>query len=194
MAAVCAKCGAELHPGSESCSVCGTPVAPGVATQPPLTKKKSHMVRKIVLGLVAVVVVVFVGLLVIGMIVNQRNLQNQAAQNSQGTTPAATATPAITANDLGLPLYPGATLDSGGAQRTVTSSAVVVQATLWTSDPVSSVTAYYQSAMGSQVTVMGLGDETILSAGGGNNTVTMMIDSESGKTKMLTIHTVTNGN
>ena len=67
----------------------------------------------------------------------------------------------------------------------------VVQAAYWTSDPVSSVTAFYQSKLGSGLNVMGLGGETIMNYGSGNNTVTMMVDSESGKTKVNVIHTFT---
>jgi hypothetical protein len=40
---------------------------------------------------------------------------------------------------------------------------------------------------------MGLGDETIMNYGGGNNAVTLMVDSENGKTKINVIHSVTKG-
>jgi hypothetical protein len=212
VATVCVKCGAELHPGSEFCSVCGTPVATVAAAPlaasmpidalPPMAKKKSHLVLKVVLGVVGVVVLAFVGLIVLGSEINRRaQLAQTQAAASQGTasatppasTSAAAAPATITASDLGMPLYPGSTLDPGGAQTTTTATMRVVQATLWTNDSPSTVAAYYQTAMGSQVTVMGLGDETILSAGTGNDKVTMMIDSESGKTKMLVIHSVSSG-
>jgi hypothetical protein len=107
-----------------------------------------------------------------------------------GTVTNGTA-PALTAQDLGVPLYPGATFDDSASATVVNGTTKAVQATYWTTDPVSSVTAFYQSKLGSGLTVMGLGDETILDYGGGNNTVTIMIDSESGKTKMNVIHTLT---
>jgi tRNA1(Val) A37 N6-methylase TrmN6 len=55
------------------------------------------------------------------------------------------------------------------------------------------VTAFYQGKLGNALSVMSLGDETILNYGSGNNTVTMMVDSENGKTKINAIHTVTQG-
>ena len=216
MADVCSKCGVELHAGAEACSVCGTPVGLAGATAstsdpvhagyapPPAAKKKSHLVLKIVLSVVGVVLLGFVGLIILGnhVIQTQKQAAAQAAQADSNSAPAvpngsasaATDAVALTAKDLGMPLYPGATVDPGGTQTTSTATMHVVNATLWTVDPVSSVTQYYQNQLGSQVTVMGLGSETILSVGAGNNTATMMIDSENGKTKMVVIHSTKIGN
>jgi cytoskeletal protein RodZ len=217
MADVCSRCGVELHPGAKTCSVCGAPVGLASATAStsdpvhsgnaptlPAAKKKSHLVLKIVLSVVGVVFLGFVGLIILGnhVIQTQKQAAAQAAQAASNSTPAAANGPAsvatgvvtLTAKDLGMPLYPGATVDPGGTQTTSTATMHVVNATLWTVDSVSSVTQYYQNQLGSQVTVMGLGSETILSVGGGNNTATMMIDSENGKTKMVVIHSTKTGN
>jgi hypothetical protein len=214
MADVCLSCGAELHPGGEACSACGTPVGLAGATAstseqvhagyvpvPPLAKKKSHLVLKIVLGVAGVVFLGLVGLIILGNHILQTQKQaaaqtapaasSSAPAAANGSASAATGAVTLTANDLGLPLYPGATVDPGATMITSTATTHVVNATLWTADPVSSVTEFYQNQLGSKVDVMGLGTETILSVGGGNNTVAVMIDSENGKTKMVVIHTTT---
>jgi len=215
MADICLKCGAEMHPGADVCSVCGTPVGlvGAVASvsepvhaghvPPPPVAKKSHLVLKIVLSVVGVVVLGFVGLIILGnhIIQTQKQAAAQAAPAASSSAPApasgsasaATGAVTLTAKDLGLPLYPGATVDPGSTMITSSATTHVVNATFWTADPVSSVTQYYQNQLGSKVDVMGLGTETILSVGGGRNTVAMMIDSENGKTKMVVIHTTTTG-
>lgn len=109
-----------------------------------------------------------------------------------GTVTTGTAAK-VTDQDLGVPLYPGASMDASASSTIAKGTTKVVQATYWTTDPVSSVTSFYQAKLGSGLNVMALGDETIMSYGGGNNTVTLMVDSESGKTKMNVIHTVTQG-
>jgi cytoskeletal protein RodZ len=166
-----------------------------------LAKKKSHLVLKIVLGVAGVVFLGLVGLIILGNHILQTQKQaaaqtapaasSSAPAAANGSASAATGAVTLTANDLGLPLYPGATVDPGATMITSTATTHVVNATLWTADPVSSVTEFYQNQLGSKVDVMGLGTETILSVGGGNNTVAVMIDSENGKTKMVVIHTTT---
>jgi cytoskeletal protein RodZ len=172
----------------------------------PKVKKKMHWALKIALGVVGFIVLAFVGLLVLGMVLNHKAqvAQTQAAPAATSSTPASTAPAAstsattsgttISAGDLGLPLYPGSTLDPSGMSIIVNGATRVVQATLWTSDSPSTVAGYYQNQLGNQVSVLGLGDETILSAGSGNNTVTMMMNSENGKTKMNVVHTMPSGN
>jgi hypothetical protein len=119
---------------------------------------------------------------------------NGATVTVPGVGTVATGTSAtVTAQDIGVPLYPGATQDTDSSQTTASNTTRVVQATFWTGDPVSSVTAFYQGKLGDSLTVMGLGDETIMNYGGGNNAVTMMVNSENGKTKINVIHSVTKG-
>jgi hypothetical protein len=120
------------------------------------------------------------------------NRQNILAVPGVGTVATGTSA-TVTAQDIGVPLYPGATQDTDSSQTTASNTTRVAQATFWTGDPVSSVTAFYQGKLGDSLTVMGLGDETIMNYGGGNNAVTLMVDSENGKTKINVIHSVTKG-
>jgi hypothetical protein len=153
---------------------------------------------KIVLTLVAVVVGGFLLLMAIGFYV-QRNQSATAppGQAAPATTtgggnapgaPTTTAAPGAPGPNIGVAVYPGATLDPSASQTVVNGTTTVVQATYWTNDPVSSVTAFYQANAGA---VMSLGSETILNFGGGKDAVTMMVDSENGRTKMTVIHTMT---
>ena len=171
-----------------------------VGAYPVLPPKKSGGALKVVLIVIAVVVGLgvlgFGALVLIGLhaakTVNATNGGTGVTATVPGVGTVTTGTaPALTAQDLGVPLYPGATFDASASATVVNGTTKAVQATYWTTDPVSAVTAFYQSKLGSGLTVMGLGDETILDYGGGNNTVTIMMDSESGKTKMNVIHSIT---
>jgi len=125
-----------------------------------------------------------------GITVNNGNNGSTVTVPGLGTVTTGTSA-GVSAQDLGVPLYPGATQDSTASSTVTNGTTHVVQATFWTTDPVSSVTAFYQSKLGNSLNVMGLGDETIMNYGSGSNTVTMMVDSENGKTKINAIHTVT---
>jgi cytoskeletal protein RodZ len=182
------------------------PVAPGAiypSTAPLPVKKKKSLAMKIVLSLVAVVVGGFLLLVLIGYFVQRKQNAGSATPGGQAapattgtapTTPSAPTTatvpsvPNAPTPNIGVTLYPGATLDPSASQTVVNGTTTVVQATYWTSDPVTSVTSFYQA---SAVDVMALGTETILNFGSGNNRVTMMVDADSGKTKMNVIHTIT---
>jgi hypothetical protein len=211
--AVCTKCGAPLTSATGSCNSCGTPIATGApqAAPPPpgypvAPTRSSGGALKIVLIVVAVVV--GIGILGVGTLayigwrvskaatagITINSSGNGATVTVPGVGTVATGTSAtVTAQDIGVPLYPGATQDTDSSQTTASNTTRVVQATFWTGDPVSSVTAFYQGKLGDSLTVMGLGDETIMNYGGGNNAVTMMVNSENGKTKINVIHSVTKG-
>ena len=214
----CASCGAPIVAEPVAAPVQAAPVMapvqampvaapvqaapPPVAYYPAMQPAKSPSALKIVLIVIATViglgVLGFGALVFIGWraakSINVTNNGNGVTAPAPATSPATTGTaPALTAQDLGVPLYPGATLDPSGSSTIANGTTKVVQATYWTTDPVSSVTSFYQSKLGSGLNVMGLGGETIMNYGSGGNTVTMMVDSENGKTKMNVIHTFTPG-
>jgi hypothetical protein len=173
---------------------------PPVAAYPVAVQPKGPSVLKVVFIVIAVIV--GIGILGIGALAFIGYRAEKAIQVTNNGKSVSTTVPGIgtvttgaastlTEQDLGIPLYPGATMDPSASSTVVNGKTKVVQATYWTTDPVSSVTSFYQGKLGSGLNVMGLGDETIMSYGSGNNTVTMMLDSESGKTKMNVIHTST---
>jgi hypothetical protein len=183
------------------------PLPVGYTVAPPA---KSGGALKIVLIVVAVVVglgILGVGTLAFigwraakaittaaGQGITVSNGNNGSTVTVPGVGSVTTGTSAgVTAQDLGVPLYPGATQDPSSSSTLAKGTTRVVQAMFWTNDPVSSVTAFYQGKLGNALSVMSLGDETIMNYGSGNNTVTMMVDSENGKTKINAIHTVTQG-
>jgi hypothetical protein len=166
--------------------------------------KSSSSALKIILIVIAVVVGLgvlgFGALLFIGWRVSKSATVNGNA-NGNGVSVSVPGGGSITAGtpstlteqDLGVPLYPGASLDTAGSATIVRGTTKVVQATYWTTDPVSSVTSFYQGKLGSGLNVMGLGSETIMNYGSGNNTVAIMVDADSGKTKINVIHSFTPG-
>jgi len=218
MAGFCAKCGAPLTSATGCCASCGAPIAavaapaqqtaPPPASYPVAPAKSSGGAVKIILIVVAVIVGLGIlglgSLAYIGWRVSKAVTANGGVKVTSSGTGSTVTVPGVgtvtsgtsatvTAQDIGVPLYPGATQDTGSSSTTANGTTRVVQAMFWTSDPVSSVTAFYQGKLGSSLTSMSLGSETIMNYGGGNNAVTIMVDTENGKTKINVIHTVTQG-
>ena len=123
-----------------------------------------------------------------------QNVQVTQATVQKPAAPAAKPSPlGVTDVGLGVPDYPGATEDDI-PQTVDTVSARFIQVTFHTADPDVAVVAFYRDKLGKDVNVMALGEQTILNAGSGNNTVTMMMVPDVGKTKVTVIHTLRKGN
>jgi len=163
---------------------------------PEKEESKGSKRKPIVLAILAAVVLLAAGSVAafrwkkmhrqIGLVVTQAAAQNPAV-------PAAKPAPlGVAESGLGVPDYPGATEDDI-PQTVDTASARFVQVTFHTADPDVAVVAYYREKLGKDVSVMALGEQTILNAGSGNNTVTMMIAPDAGTTKVTVIHTLRKG-
>lgn len=105
----------------------------------------------------------------------------------------------ISEADLGVPFYPGAVADEGGARMSFPMMSMVT-AVYTTDDPMSSVVEFYKGKLGENETDTENSSGTVLSSGreGSNGkrgtviTISPGKGSMSGKTKIAIVHTVSN--
>jgi hypothetical protein len=102
----------------------------------------------------------------------------------------------VSAADLGVPLYPGATVGEGGMHMTLPTGSVVT-AVYDTSDSVSSVVAFYKGKLGANESDIDTANGSVLTSGaqGANGksgieiTVGPGTGNNSGKTQFVIVHT-----
>jgi hypothetical protein len=103
----------------------------------------------------------------------------------------------VTAEDLGVPIYPGAARSEGGIHMTLPTLSMS-SAIFTTNDPVSSVVAFYKGKLGENESDMETGSGSVLSSGkqgaNGKNGIVITVGpgsgSSSGKTKISIVRTV----
>jgi hypothetical protein len=162
--------------------------AVGTAGGPPQPHKR-HLVRKILLTVVGVVVVLFAAFLAWGFYLNhQKAVAAGVASTGAGSAPAA-ASAAPAPPDLGVALYPGATLGQAGVVNTVTPTGTTVAATYSTPDSPSQVAQFYQQQLGSGVEAMTLPNSAVMmSVGVPGNATTIIVTSNNGQTSISYDH------
>jgi len=219
VASICAKCGAEVSSDNQTCLACGAPVAAAipiapaaaytpvvVAAQPapPPPAKSGSSVVKIIL----IVVLIFIGLGVLGagavgfwiwriahaVHVSGSGSNGQVQINTPGGSITANSDETYTAADLGVDIYPGATVAKGGMKMTMPTGSSVT-AIFTTSDSKEQVESFYKSKLGSDATSMDFGPSAILTVKKGDTEqVTVTITSNSsesgGKTQIAISHTI----
>ncbi len=156
----------------------------------------------IVLGVIALVVVLGIGVVAYGCY----RLAHSIAHSENGKTTlnipgAGTMTTGddttFTPDELGVDVYPGAKAEKGGSKLSMPSGTIVT-ALFSSSDSVAQVEAFYKDKFGSNGTDFGAGSTAVLSKKIGNNDtvlVTLTADSaEVGhKTKIVIQHTKATG-
>jgi zinc-ribbon domain len=226
MASFCTKCGSPLAANAGFCTSCGTPVSAGVATPqpPPVTAAPAGMpppaaeygqypaatkgsggVVKIVLIVVAVVV--GLGVLAAGAFgfmawrVAHSIVHTDSSGNTTISTPGGSVSAGknvdISAADLGVPIYPGATRGEGGMHMSLPTGSVD-SAIFVSDDPVSTVVAFYKGKLGANETDVNTDSGSMLSSGkegadgksGTMITVSPGSGDKSGKTQISITHTV----
>jgi hypothetical protein len=213
----CTSCGAPVGggvvtptPGPPVASVM-PPVAPPiaygqpVAGYPPVQATSSGGALKIILIVIAVVV--GLGILAAGgfaffawrvahSIVHTDNNGN-ATISALGSSISAGKNVNISEADLGVPIYPGATRGEGGMHMSLPSGSVD-SAIFETSDPVTTVVAFYKGKLGSNETDINTDTGSMLSSGkqGADGKSGTMITvgpgsgDNNGKTQISITHTV----
>ena len=183
--AFCTKCGAGLAPGVQFCTACGAPAPAvqsqpgyaqagygqpvGVPVQPQAAGNSAVKIILIVLG-----VVVGLGLLsAIIFIFSMWRLSRAVHVNSRGdgvtlSTKDGTITTgsaaSISDEDLGVPIYPGATRREGGV-RINSGNGSMVTAVFTTTDPVEKVVDFYKDKVGANASVIQSPTGAVISAG-----------------------------
>lgn len=220
MAGFCTKCGASVPDGMAFCTACGAPVTAPVANTPvayvpaasnapaagpygqPVAVAPAatggNSALKIVLIIVAVVVglgiLVVAGIGFIGWrIAKTAHVSNDGKNVSVsvpggGTYSAGNIT--VTASDLGVDIYPGATQQQG-AVRVSTPNGSAITAVYVTSDAMDKVVDFYKNKLGTGVSVYQSDKSAMLSSNSDDkkDSVIVTISAESnGQTKVAIMH------
>ena len=178
----------------------GAPIPPNPAypNTPPPPMTSGNTVLKIVLIVIAVFVLL--GVVVAGVIgVSVYKIAKGAHKDGNGnvsiSTPGGTITTGQSANvsaaDLGIDLYPGATT-SEGSMNMKTPNGSMVTAVYLSPDPADKIVTFYKEKLGDQASIVQTSNGTVLSAGEKDrNNVVITITPEGTSSKIAIVH-VTN--
>lgn len=146
----------------------------------------------IVLGILAAIVILVVGLLAYGCYHIAHSMRHSADGKTVsvlGTTVTANDSASLTAADLGTDIYPGASPAQGGSKMEVPTASVVTGVYL-TSDPVSKVEAFYKDKFGGGVSDFSFGGTAMITHKvSAKETVTVTATGSDGKTRITIQHT-----
>jgi hypothetical protein len=163
-----------------------------VGAYPVAPPRKSGGALKVVLIVIAVVV----GLGVLG--VGAAVYVGYRALHAAGSSISVGSSAQVTDADLGVAIYPGAVPKPGGAARVKIGKATIVSAAYTTSDPASSVAAFYQGKVGGQAivnkSVTGTSFESVSTNGGEKDSLVVTVGPEpanSSVTQIVILHTKT---
>jgi hypothetical protein len=190
------SCRKASQPQRKEISVSTTPV-PEPAPAP-----KSGGALKIiliVLGVIALLVVLVVGVLVYGCYriahsIVETSKGGATTLHTLGGAYTAANSSSFTASDLGTAIYPGATPTDGGSKMDMPTATIVTGVYL-TSDPVSKVEAFYKDKFGSGASDFNMGGTAMITDKvSDKETILVTVTTTSGdngKTKILLQHTKT---
>lgn len=196
MAAFCMKCGAALVEGATSCSACGAAAGAAAAAAAPAAKKGPNVVM-IVLIIVGVLVVIGGVVVVSGLWFASRVVSNVEVDGSgeavRVRTPAGTVSvggaAAVSEDDLGVPLYPGANHKPEGSWTVETGEGRSGYYLFTTGDRPAEVVAFYREKLGDRISsVFESGEGAIISVDVKDNSgVVITVGTDEGKTS-IAIH------
>jgi len=219
MASFCTKCGTAATDDTQFCTKCGAPLGavasapaplaytppaayglPAAATvQPAPTGGGSNALKIILiivgifvgLGILSVCAVMF-GIWRVSKVVRVSSIGNGGAVSV--STPSGTMTAGsdakVSASDLGVDLYPGATQQQG-AVRVSTPGGTAVTAAYTTSDSLAKVVDFYKGKLGAGASVFQSDKSAVLTETDTNkkNSVMVTIEGQSdGTTKFSILH------
>jgi len=208
VAAFCTRCGAALAPGVQFCTSCGTPAGavapPGVVSgavygQPGAAPVQPAPGGSGAVKIILIVVAVIVGLGILsGMAfmfgvwrlshaVHVSNSGDVVLSAPNGSI--STGSSGVSAADLGVPIYPGASRQAGGMQiNTATGSMVTV--VFSTTDPIDKVVDFYKGKLGDNASVIQSPTGAVISAGEKNKqgvVITVGTDNSNGGATTIAI-------
>lgn len=213
MAGFCTKCGTPVTGDHAFCTKCGAPVAAAATATPPssapvyaapvyaapaaATPAKSGGALKVIL----IIVAVFIGLGILsvaGIMFGIWRVSKvvHVSQNGGGavtvSTPGGTYSAGntrVSASDLGVDIYPGATQQQG-AVRVSTPNGSAVTAAYITADSMDKVVDFYKGKLGSGASVFTSDKSAVLSLSSEDkkSSVMITISAENGQTKVGILH------
>ena len=195
--AFCNSCGANIETGAKFCPKCGKPaVVPTAAsvasTATPGVQPKSGGVLKIVLIVVGVLFVLFIlgvgSAVFIGWRIAKQSHVVQKDGNVRVETPFGTVEstddPNVAAQNVGIDLYPGATVVKGASANIDIGGRHTAGAEFETSDPASTVAEFYKSKVPDANVVSSDGDRYTIVSTDKKNMLTITIEPKDSKTRI----------
>jgi zinc-ribbon domain len=159
--AFCNSCGATLAEGTRFCSKCGKAIAgvsvPPAAPAPPTTPSTTpagggHALKTVLIVIGAVVLIGVVGMVslaLVGLHIARRTHVQQNGDSVKVETPFGTMEsskdPEQAAKDLGVDIYPGATVQKDGSSVATFGGVHTVAASFESSDSLDKVCSFYRS-------------------------------------------------
>ncbi len=204
--AFCNSCGSGMEAGAKFCPKCGTPapaVVAGAATAAvapaaPAAPAQSSSALKIILIVVAVIV--GIGILGMGAVgfVAWRIAHHTHVVSRDGEVKVETPfgsvessdNPSQAANNVGVELYPGATVAKGGSANMTIGNIHTATVQLETSDSPARVNEFYKAKFPNASVMSAQGDHYSIMSGDKNNMITISIEPREGTTQ-ITIAKVT---
>ena len=178
----------------------GVPIPPNPAypNVPPPPTTSGNTVLKIVLIVVGVFVllgVMVAGVIGIGVYKIAKNAHKDSSGNVSISTPGGSITAGQSANvsaaDLGVDLYPGATTGEG-SMNMKTPNGSMVTAVYLSPDPSDKIVGFYKEKLGDQASIVQTSNGTVLSAGEKDkDSIVITITPEGSSSKIAIVH-VTN--
>ena len=178
----------------------GAPLPPNPAYQnvPPPPTTSGNTVLKIVLIAVGVFVllgVIVAGVIGVGVYKMAKSVHKDSSGNVSINTPGGSITTGLNANvtaaDLGVDLYPGATTGEGSMNMKSPNGSMVTAVYL-SPDPSDKIVSFYKEKLGDQASIVQTSNGTVLSAGQKDkDNIVITITSEGSSSKITIVH-VTN--
>jgi zinc-ribbon domain len=202
--AFCNSCGSVMEAGARFCPKCGTAAPPGTVTPaaatpavplaaaPPLAPAQGSSALKIIL----IVVAVIVGLGILGLgataffvhrVISRSHIHQKDGDVRVETpfgTMESTTDPGQAAHDLGVDLYPGATVVKGGATNMTIGGMHTAAAEFESSDPVATVADFYKSKFPHANVTSGQEGRYNIISSDKSNLFTITIEPRDGKTRI----------
>jgi hypothetical protein len=197
--AFCNSCGTAMEAGSRFCPKCGAaavgsapagaPIAAALIPAAPPAQGSSAL--KIIL----IVVAVIIGLGILGMgtlafvvhrVVSRSHVVTQDGSVKVDTpfgSVESTQDPNVAAQNVGVDIYPGATVMKDGAANVTFGNMHTAAAEFETDDPVANVASFYKSKFPG-ANVMSSDDRYTILAGEKGNMTTITIEPRNGKTRI----------
>jgi hypothetical protein len=171
------------------------PVPPPVGAPPPKSGSSAVKIILIIVGVIFFLGLIVAGIVGYGIYRVAHSIHKDANGQITINTPkgAITENPneTMTASDLGIAIYPGATQGKGSLRMTIAGKSMVT-ANFLTPDSPDKVFAFYKDKAGPNAQIMSTGNGGIITIQNGSNSVTVTVNQSASENNGETQITIVN--